>query len=66
MCISISIIFCNLNIGKNSFQAINELFKCNSLFDHRQSAYRKFHSSETILLSILDEYLNKLDNNSNI
>ena len=29
-------------------------------------AYRKCHSPETLLLSILDDFLNKLDNNSNI
>ena len=28
--------------------------------------HRKFHSPETLLLSILDDFLNKLDNNSNI
>ena len=38
----------------------------NSLFDTRQSAYRKFHSPETLLIYILDDFLNKLDNNSNI
>ena len=46
-------------------QLINYL-NANSLFDTRQSAYRKFHNTETILLSILDDFLNKLDNNSNI
>ena len=29
-------------------------------YDTKQSAYRKFHSSEIILLSILDDFLNKL------
>ena len=48
-----------------SKQLINYL-NANSLFDTRQSAYRKFHSPETLLLSILDDFLNKLDNNSNI
>ena len=47
-----------------SKQLINYL-NANSLFDTRQSAYRKFHSSETLLLSILS-VLNKLDNNYNI
>ena len=42
-----------------SKQLINNL-NANSLFDTRQSAYRKFHSPETLLLSILDEFLNKL------
>ena len=40
--------------------------KANSLFDTRQSGYRKFHSLETLLLSIIDDFLYKLDNNSNI
>ena len=48
-----------------SKQLINYL-NSNSLFDTRQSAYRKFDSPETLLLSILDDFLNKLDNNSNI
>ena len=48
-----------------SKQLINYLNE-NSLFDTRQSAYRKFHSPETLLLSILDDFLNKLDNNYNI
>ena len=48
-----------------SKQLINYL-NANSLFDTRQSAYRKLHSPETLLLSILDDFLNKLDNNSNI
>ena len=48
-----------------SKQVINYL-NANSLFDTRQSVYRKFHSPETLLLSILDDFLNKLDNNSNI
>ena len=48
-----------------SKQLINYL-NANSLFDTRQSAYRKFHSPETLLLSILDDFLNKLENNSNI
>ena len=48
-----------------SKQLINYL-NANSLFDTRQSAYRKFHSPETLLLSILIDFLNKLDNNSNI
>ena len=38
----------------------------NSLFDTTQSAYRKFHSPETLLLSILDDFLNNLVINSNI
>ena len=46
-------------------QLINYLNE-NSLFDTRQSAYRKFHSLETLLLSIVDDFLNRLDNNSNI
>ena len=46
-------------------QFINYL-NVNSLFDTRQSVYRKFHIPETFLLSILDDFLNKLDNNSNI
>ena len=48
-----------------SKQLINYL-NANSLFDTRQSAYMKFHSPETLLLSILDDFLNKLDNNYNI
>ena len=44
-----------------SKQFINYL-NANSLFDTRQSAYRKFHSPETLLLSVLDDFLNKLDN----
>ena len=48
-----------------SKQLINYLI-ANSLVDTRKSAYRKFHSPETLLLSILDDFLNKLDNNSNI
>ena len=48
-----------------SKQLINYL-NVNSLFDTRKSAYRKFHSPETLLLSILDDFLNKLDNNYNI
>ena len=48
-----------------SKQLINYL-NANSLFDTRQCAYRKFHSPETLLLSILDDFLNKIDNNSNI
>ena len=56
-----------------SKQLINYL-NANSLFETRQSAYMhiyiyiyvKFHGPETLLLSILDEILNKLDNNSNI
>ena len=48
-----------------SKQLINYL-NANSLFDTRQSAYRKFHSPETLLLYILDDFLIKLDNNSNI
>ena len=47
-----------------SKQLINYL-NANSLFDTRQSAYSKFHSPETLLLVILDDILNKLDNNSN-
>ena len=47
-----------------SKQLINYL-NANSLFDTRQSAYRKIHNSETLLLSILDDVLNKLDNNYN-
>ena len=37
-----------------------------SLFDTRQSSYRKCHSPETLLLSILDDFFNKLNNNYNI
>ena len=48
-----------------SKQLINYLI-ANSLVDTRQSAYRKFHSPETLLFSILDDFLNKLDNNYNI
>ena len=48
-----------------SKQLINYL-NANSLFDTRQSAYREFHSPETLLPSILDDFLNNLDNNSNI
>ena len=48
-----------------SNQLINYL-NANLLFDTRQSAYRKFHSPETLLLSILDDFLNKLENNYNI
>ena len=48
-----------------SKQLINYL-NANSLFDTRQSAYVKCHSPETLLLSILDYFLNKLDNISNI
>ena len=48
-----------------SKQLINYL-NTNSLFDTRQSAYRKCHSPETLLLSILDNILNKLNNNSNL
>ena len=48
-----------------SKQLINHL-NANSLCNTRQSAYRKFHSPETLLLSILDDFLNKLDYNSNI
>ena len=48
-----------------SKQLINYL-NANSLFDTRESAYRKFHSPEILLLSFLDDFLNKLDNNSNI
>ena len=48
-----------------SKQLINYL-NANSLCDTRQSAYRKLHSPETLLLSILDDFLNNLDNNSNI
>ena len=48
-----------------SKQLINHL-NVNSLFDTRQSAYRKFHSPETLLLSILDNVFNKIANNSNI
>ena len=48
-----------------SKQVINYL-NANSLFDTRQSTYRKFHSPEILLLSILDDFLNKLDNNYNI
>ena len=46
-------------------QLINYL-NANSLFDTRKSAYMKFHSLESLLLSIIDDFLNKLDNNSNI
>ena len=46
-------------------QLINYL-NANSLFYTRQSAYRKFHSPETLLLSILDDILNNIDNYSNI
>ena len=38
----------------------------NSLFDPIKNAYRKFHNTETFLFSILDNLLNKFDNNSNI
>ena len=38
----------------------------NSLFVTIQSAYRKFHSPETLLLSIIYDFLNKIDNNYNI
>ena len=48
-----------------SKQLINYL-NANSLFDTRKSAYSKFHSHETFIFSILDDFLNKLDNNSNI
>ena len=48
-----------------SKKLINYL-NANSLFDNRQSAYMKCHFPETLLLSILDYFLNKLDNNSNI
>ena len=48
-----------------SKQLINYL-NSNSLFDTRQSAYWKLHSHETLLLSILDDFLNELDNNYNI
>ena len=48
-----------------SRQLINYL-NANSLFDTRQSAYRKLQCPETLLLSILDDFLNKLDNNYNI
>ena len=48
-----------------SKQLINYLI-VNSLFDTRQSEYRKFHSPEKLLISILDDFLNKLDNNSDI
>ena len=48
-----------------SKKLINYL-NANSLFDTRQSAYRKCHSPETLILSILDDFLIKLDNNSNI
>ena len=48
-----------------SKKLINYL-NANSLFDTRQSAHRKFHSPEILLLSILDDFLNKLDNNSNM
>ena len=48
-----------------SKQLINYL-NVNSLFDTRQSAYRKCHSPEILLISILDDFLNMLDNNSNI
>ena len=48
-----------------SKQLINYL-NVNSLFDTRQGAYMKFHRPETFLLSILEDFLNKLDNNSNI
>ena len=48
-----------------SKQLINYL-NANSLFDTRQSAYRKYHSPATLVLSILDDFLNKLDNNFNI
>ena len=37
-----------------------------SFFAPRQSAYRTFNSHETLIFSILDDFLNKLDNNSNI
>ena len=46
-----------------SKQLINYL---NLSFDTRQIAYRKFHSPEILLLSILDDFINKHDNNSNI
>ena len=48
-----------------SKQLINYL-NANSLFDTKQSAYRKLHSPEILLLSILDDFLNKLDNNFNM
>ena len=48
-----------------SKQLINYL-NINSLFYTRQSAYRKFHRPETLILSIRDDFLNKLDTNSNI
>ena len=48
-----------------SKKLINYL-NANSLFDTRQSAYRKFHIPDTLLLSFLDDFLNKFDNNSNI
>ena len=38
----------------------------NALFYPRQSAYRKFHIPETLIISILDYFINKLDNNFNI
>ena len=40
-----------------SQQLINYLY-VNSLFDTRQSAYRKLHSPETLLLSILNDLIN--------
>ena len=40
-----------------SKQLINYL-NANTLFDTRQSSYRKFHSPETLLLSILDDNSN--------
>ena len=48
-----------------SKQLINYL-NANSLFNTRQSTYRKFHCPETLILSIFDDFLNKVDNNSNI
>ena len=48
-----------------SKQLINYL-NTNSLFHTRQNTHRKFHSPETLLLYILDDFHNKLDNNSNI
>ena len=48
-----------------SNQVINYLH-VNSLFYTRKSAYRKYHSPEILLLSIINDFLNKLYNNSNI
>jgi hypothetical protein len=42
---------------------IKSHLKTNNLHDVNQSAYRKFHSPETVLLKVQNDILQSLDNN---